>query len=117
MLMTEITGDKYVVKCDDGTATVTFQGSLRLGGPSEYKPIADLLSSVADQEPETITLDLTQLEFLNSSGISTLSKFVIGLRKKRSIQAVIIGSSQIPWQGKSLKNLQKLMPGLKLELV
>jgi len=117
MPMTEITDEKYVVKCDDETATVTFQGSLRLGGPAEYKPIADLLSALADQEPELITLDLTQLEFLNSSGISTLSKFVIGLRKKRSTQAVIIGSNSIPWQGKSLKNLQKLMPGLKLELV
>ena len=115
--MTEIKGEKYSITSDEATSTVTFTGSLRLGGPSEYKPIADLLSSVADSNPETITLDLKELEFLNSSGISTLSKFVIGLRKKRTIQAIIIGSNSIPWQGKSLQNLQKLMPGLKLELV
>lgn len=115
--MTEVTGDKYNVTCDAETATVTFQGSLRLGGPGEYKPIADLLTNLAEQTPETITLDLQGLEFLNSSGISTLSKFVIGLRKKRTIQVILIGSHSIPWQGKSLQNLQKLMPGLKLELI
>lgn len=115
--MTEVTGEKYRVACDEATATITFEGSLRLGGPKEYQPIADLLNDLAAQSPETITLDLRQLEFLNSSGISTLSKFVIGLRKKRSIQAVIVGSNSVPWQGKSLQNLQKLMPGLKLELV
>lgn len=29
----------------------------------------------------------------------------------------IIGSDKIPWQAKSLKNLQRLMPSLKLELI
>ena len=115
--MAEISGDKYSIISDEATATVTFKGSLRLGGPGEYKPIADLLSDLADQEPEMITLDLSELEFLNSSGISTLSKFVISLRKKRSTQAIILGAKNIPWQGKSLQNLQKLMPGLKLEMV
>jgi hypothetical protein len=115
--MTAISGDKYSIDLDDATSTVTFKGSLRLGGPGEYKPIADLLSNLAEKEPDIVTLDLSQLEFLNSSGISTLSKFVISLRKKRTTQAVILGSKNIPWQGKSLQNLQKLMPGLKLEMV
>ncbi|NET54260.1 MAG: hypothetical protein F6K09_38340, partial [Merismopedia sp. SIO2A8] len=67
------------------------------------------------QQPKVITLDLKKLEFLNSSGISMLSKFVINVRKKNASQIQVKGSTSIPWQSKSLKNLKRLMP--KLELV
>jgi hypothetical protein len=45
-----------------------------------------------------------------------LSKFVIGFRKRKNVQLVVIGSKNIPWQAKSLKNLEKLLPGLKLQV-
>jgi hypothetical protein len=35
----------------------------------EYEPIINLFDRVANQDPEQIILDLTGLEFLNSSGI------------------------------------------------
>lgn len=44
-----------------------------------------------------------------------LSKFVINIRKKNSTKIIVQGSAAIPWQGKSLKNLQRLMPSLILE--
>lgn len=72
----EITGENYKVWSEDGT-TVNFQGSLRLGNPAEYEPIAQLLNSVTAESPPTITLNLKELEFLNSSGINMLSKFAI----------------------------------------
>jgi hypothetical protein len=46
-----------------------------------------------------------------------LSKFIIEVRKKAGVQMAVQGSQGIAWQGKSLKNLQRLMPGLQLELV
>lgn len=95
---------------------VICQGSLRLNGTEEYAPIVQLLNELADQEPPMITLNLRELEFLNSSGINVLSKFVIQVRQKGTIQMVVQGSKAIPWQGKSLKNLQRLMPALQLEL-
>lgn len=111
-----IAGKTYSVQYNDTTATVIFQGSLRLSGAEEYEPIEQLLNNIAEQEPSSIVLDLQNLEFLNSSGISMLSKFVINVRKKKNIQMHVIGSQEIPWQGKSLKNLQRLMPSLKLEI-
>lgn len=63
-----------------------------------------------------MTIDLQKLLFLNSSGISMLSKFVISLRKKKRLQLIVLGSEEVPWQKKSLKNLQKFLPGLKLEI-
>ncbi len=74
-------------------------------------------NEVIAQSPPSLTLNLTKLKFLNSSGISTISKFIVGLRKQPPLQVVVLGSKDIPWQGKSLKNLDKLLPSLQLELV
>lgn len=117
MVAQEIKGEDYTVSYDPGSTTVNFQGELSLGGPPEYAPIAQLLDEAIAQSPLTLTLDLTKLEFLNSSGISLISKFIIGLRKKPPVQVVVLGSNDIPWQGKSLKNLEKLLPRLQLKLV
>ena len=112
----EIKDKDYAVSYNSQTSTVKLTGLLSLGGPKEYKPIADLLNGIVESEPPEITLDLRELEFLNSSGISMLSKFVLGLRKKKNVQLIILGSNDMPWQGKSLKNLQKFLPSLKLNI-
>lgn len=112
----EIKTEDYNVKYDETSQSIIFDGSLRLNGSAEYTSISELLSSVAEREPEMIILDLRELSFLNSSGISMLSKFVIDVRKRKNIQMAVIGATKNPWQNKSLKNLQRLMPSLKLEL-
>ena len=112
----EIKAEDYNIWYDKTTETVNFLGSLRLSGMEEYAPIVDLLNDIADRQPPTITLNLRELQFLNSSGINVLSKFVIKVRQKGTIQMVVQGSNHIPWQGKSLKNLQRLMPSLQLQL-
>jgi anti-anti-sigma factor len=111
----EIKTENYNVKYDQISHNIIFDGSLRLNGTEEYASILELLDSVAEQEPEKIVLDLKELSFLNSSGIGILSKFVINVRKRKNIQMVVIGAKKNPWQGKSLKNLQRLMPSLELE--
>lgn len=112
----EIKAENYNVLYDEASNNIIFDGSLRLNGTAEYASITELLEEVAQQEPEKIILDLKELNFLNSSGISVLSKFVINIRRRKNIQMVVIGAKKNPWQGKSLKNLQRLMPSLKLEM-
>lgn len=112
----EIQTEDYSIYYDSVADTVSCQGSLRLRGLQEYAPITQLLNELADQDSSTITLDLRKLEFFNSSGINVLSKFVLKVRHKNTSQIVVRGSKAIPWQGKSLKNLQRLMPSLQLEL-
>ncbi|MBD1829701.1 hypothetical protein NDI47_10670 [Microcoleus vaginatus GB1-A2] len=113
----EIKTEDYRIWYDPATATVSFVGSLRLRGPAEYAPIVQLLGKVAEVEPAKITLDLQQLEYLNSAGINMLSKFIIEVRQKARVQMAVQGSQHIAWQGKSLKNFQRLMPGLQWELI
>lgn len=112
----EIQGENYSVIYDNSTATITCSGTLRLYGKDGYQPIVDLLDQVADEKPEMITLDLRDLQFLNSAGINTFSKFVIRVRNDQVSGISVKGSAQFPWQAKSLKNLQRLMPSLSLEI-
>lgn len=112
----DITHEDYQVRYDEPSSTVSCSGSFRLHG-EEYKPILDLLVSAADAKLGTLTLNVQELQFLNSSGINTLSKFILQVRKHKASQVAVKGSAQYPWQAKSLKNLQRLLPGLQLEIM
>ncbi len=111
----EIKTEDYNIWYDVAAKAVIYQGSLRLGGMEDYTPIEQLLEDVVAQQPQNLTLNLQGLKFLNSSGINVLSKFVIKARQRKNMQLVVRGSTNIPWQGKSLKNLQRLLPSLELE--
>lgn len=112
----EIKTDDYSVWYESEGATVFFKGFLRLPGLPEYQPIMDLMLEAIAQSPN-LTLNLQELEFLNSSGISMLSMFVVKVRDRGDAQLALQGSGKVFWQTKSLRNLQRLMPALKLELV
>ncbi|AFY40078.1 hypothetical protein Lepto7376_3929 [[Leptolyngbya] sp. PCC 7376] len=107
---------KYKVYYEEEDNIVVMEGSLRLIGAKEYEPISSFLKEIIQNNSDLMTINLEKLKFLNSSGISTLSKFVIFARKKDDVQMKIVGSQSIPWQKKSLKNLTRLMPSLILEL-
>jgi len=108
-----IEGENYKVEYHPDSATIAIGGALRLAGLGEYAPIIQVLNTALGEHPH-ITLDLKKLEFLNSSGIAMLSKFVIEARNKETVDLTLCGSSDVPWQGKSLINLQRLMPKITL---
>ncbi|MEH1830122.1 MAG: hypothetical protein V7L22_33095 [Nostoc sp.] len=110
----EITSEKYSVHYDQMAKTVSCRGALRLAGMEDYAPIVELLDHVLEDRPSELMLNLRELEFLNSSGINVLSKFVLKVRRQEDIQLIVQGSTTIPWQERSLKNLQRLMPKLEL---
>jgi len=108
------TGD-YGIWVED--SKIHFEGTMRLSGTEAYQPIMDLMDEVLAESPEEITLDLVGLEFLNSSGINLLARFTIKVRKQGETAILVLGSSRIPWQSKSLPNLKKLHPALTLRIV
>ncbi|MEC4805897.1 MAG: hypothetical protein SAJ12_03055 [Jaaginema sp. PMC 1079.18] len=113
----KVISDAYSVWYDSSTEIIFCQGSLRLSGMTEYQPIVELLDTVLEQTPQKIVLDFRELEFLNSSGINVFSKFVIRVRQQKNTAMKVLGSKSVPWQGKSLKNLKRLMPSLELDWI
>jgi hypothetical protein len=56
------------------------------------------------------------LDFLNSSGITMLSRFVMEARDRPGIDVQVLASEAVPWHARSLRNLQRLMPTLSIRL-
>jgi hypothetical protein len=111
----EISTPDYCIRYEPATTTICCQGFLRLEGMTEYQPVMEMMLQALEMS-SSLTLNLESLEFLNSSGISMLSMFVVKVREKGNIQLTLQGSKNILWQTKSLRNLQRLMPQLNLVL-
>jgi len=114
--MHEITGDRYRVTYNPQTATLTCTGILRLRDVQAYGSLNTLFDRAVAAEHEVVTLDVRELDFLNSSGINVLFQFVIKLRDRAVSQLVVRGTSRAFWQTRTLRNMRRLMPGLQLDL-
>ena len=113
--MKTIVGETFEIRLEDNN-TVLFKGALRLSGMEDYAPILDMLKGTLLNPPAPIVLDLRDLDFLNSSGITMLSRFVIEARDRADINLYFLASEAVAWHARSLKNLQRLMPALMVRL-
>lgn len=112
----EVVGKKFNVRFDTRSATIFFSGILDVRGKEGYQPIVDLFDAVIERQPALITLDVRQLEFLNSSGITAIgSGLVIKARNKGRSRLAIHCSERFPWQKRSMKGISRLMPGIELK--
>jgi hypothetical protein len=112
----ELKGEDYIVTYNELKSAIEFFGTIRLRDSSDYSSISDLLESAHKKAEEVMILDFRNLQFLNSAGINTISKFVIVARRADTVALKVLGNSAISWQQKSLKNLQKLWPKVQIEI-
>lgn len=112
----ELKTDDYHVWYDAATQTLFCQGALRLADLQEYTPMWQLLNDVIERKPTQLIVDLQSLKYLNSSGFNILSRFVLKVRQETAMLMLIRASKNISWQEKTLKNLQRIMPKLQLQI-
>ena len=111
----EIKDQDYRVWYEPSDHTVYFEGKMRLA-PGGYRPIEELLQRVVETGPNRIRLHLFHLQFLNSSGLSTLFKFVVQLRKLGTITLAVQASKEVLWHSKTLSNIERFFPDAEIEL-
>ncbi len=114
--MKQVQGEDYSISYDDSTATIVFRGQMRLQGTAEYASIEELLEEVLTTSSKLISLDMCDLEFLNSSGINVILKFAFKVRDlPMRFSLLLRANSQVMWQSRMLSNLQRLMPNVKVQ--
>jgi len=111
----EVRESEFLVRFSPENATVYFSGALRLANVKAYENVGKLLAEAAAQA-SALTLDFKELKFLNSSGITALSLFVVASRKAGRPQLKLVGSKTNAWQQKSLANFQMLWKDMQLTI-
>lgn len=104
------------VTFDKDKQLITFEGSMRLANMKEYDQVADFLREQTNGLNGSLMLDFNNLQFLNSSGITTLSLFILNCKKRHDLKLHVKGSKDIAWQQKSLANFKKLWSDIQLEI-
>lgn len=109
----EIQTEEYRARYQPSNGELVIEGMIRLRGEA-FGPLSRLLRQVEQESPPLLRLDIRHLRTLNSSGITLLARFMLNLHRASRTQAILLGSRQISWQGKSIANFQRLMPDLRL---
>jgi len=111
----EINQEGYSISFNDVKHEIICQGSLMLTGTEEYAPILELFKQASEQVESSLKLDICSLDFINSSGINTMTKFIIMVRNQNALKLTMVYTGKQAWQVKLASNLQRLMPSLELE--
>lgn len=104
----EVRETEALVRFAPESGTVFFSGALRLANVRAYDNVVKLMHDAAAQVQGPLVLDFKELKFLNSSGITAVSLFVVGARKANTPQLRLVGARTTAWQQKSLANFQML---------
>jgi hypothetical protein len=105
--------DDYTIGFNDnGTFVIT--GVLRLQSPNIYDELFAPIRDIIGQGKAT-TIDLRNVSFLNSSGITALARLII-VARTHDAPFLIIAKSDVPWQKKSIMSLKRLWPKLEITL-
>lgn len=95
---------------EEGYSLTLVSNTIKIVGKiekNEYAGISDFLAKAdADVSGDSLTIDLFDLKFLNSSGIRTLAVFFLGTKKKVSIKM----NEELTWQRVGIKPLANIKP-------
>lgn len=107
-----IEGDGYTVTHQNGLIQISGKLSLML---EHYVELEAVFKNIIESAPSELTLDLRNLEYLNSSGIKTICVGLIleaanieGLRMK------ILCSNQYTWQQETIPTFEDLMNDMEI---
>lgn len=111
-----LTGENYSINYNQDLGRIEVIGQLRLNSIDKYNSIIEFLLDKTSQCQDEVVLDLTGLELMNSSGIASLSLFLIKAREtKKKIR--ILASKLIHWQSLSMEDFEEINEHITVEYV
>lgn len=109
----QIEGEGYKVVYDEDMLTISGKLSLML---EEYEVLEDFFSEILESGPSELTLNIKDLEYLNSSGIKTIC---VGLLLEAdeidALQMKILCSKRFTWQKETVPTFEDLVENVAIE--
>ena len=109
-----VSDKEFSVTFDEAEGRMKFAGLMRLRSAKEYDDVKQMLRDAHALALPTLVLDFRGLEFLNSSGISTIGQFVVEVRKANRTKLVLHATAAHPWQSRSLGTIQRIWDEVQL---
>ena len=107
---------EYSVECITRSRTAVLRGVMRLEHDATRERVFSAISAdLAATGNDRYTIDVSDVVFMNSSGIRHLA-MLVQAAKRSGRRIVIIGRSTVPWQSRTLASLSRLYDGLELRL-
>lgn len=111
-----IAHDRIRIEVSDAAdgVVVSFHGDIDMEDPGTIlDPLFNAVHEGASaQKLQTVTADFTELNFLNSSGIKAIAKWIMKLGQNAGAYRIRLKyNKDITWQATSLQTLTFLVPG------
>ncbi len=109
----ELEGEEYKVTYHDEVLTIAGKLSLMV---EDYQEIEDFFEKVIETEPSTLTFDIRNLEYLNSSGIKTICVgLLLEADEIEGLDMKILCSNRFTWQKETVPTFEDLVENMKIE--
>ncbi len=108
------TRQSYSIEAAEDSSRIILRGTLRLQKRTDYETILLMMRKAALGSTEKFEIDLRDLQFLNSPGISTLIGFLVEMREAGK-KIRIRGSRTVLWQDKNLEGFSRLFQNVVVD--
>ena len=107
-----IKGEDYNVTYQDNVIAISGKLSLML---EDYEKLESLFEKVVESEPTVLTLDIRNLEYLNSSGIKTMCvALVLEADDIEGLEMKILCSEKYTWQKETVPTFEDLIDDIEI---
>ena len=107
-----INGNTYKAVYENGVIEISGKVSLML---EEYEELESFFENIVESEPPALTLDIRNLEYLNSSGIKTICvALLLEAADIKDLKMKIQCSNQYTWQKETIPTFKDLMDEMEI---
>jgi len=107
-----IKGENYQITYENNVIRLSGKLSLML---EDYRKIEELFQEVIETQPKELTLDIRELEYLNSSGIKTICvSLILEADDIEGLCMKIVCSKKYTWQLETIPTFKDLMDEIEI---